>query len=80
MSTRKGDTMSSEIIKVTWKETYKAQVGNQRYTETCSRSFRRQAAADRLVATLNDPCRLSMYDGRDPRIEELTVTTETVTQ
>jgi len=76
---RKAGTMKSEIIKVTWKETYKAQMGSQRFTDTGSRTFRRRADADRLVADLNDPGRLSFYDGREPRIEELTVTTEVVT-
>jgi len=54
-------------------------MGSQRYTDTGSRTFRRRADAERLVADLNDPSRLSLYDGREPRIEELTVTTEFVT-
>jgi hypothetical protein len=74
----KETTMTKEITRVTWNETYNAAMGNQRFVEAGSRTFQRQSEVDRLVATLNDPGRLSIHAGRAPKIEDLKITTETI--
>lgn len=69
----KGGTM---VITITYDETYKAAFGNLRYAYRGERTFRRQDDADRFVAFLNDPERVSLFDDEsEPRIENLKIVT-----
>ena len=76
--TRKGNKMKTELIRVTWNETYSASLGLTRYVDAGERTFHRQEDADRLVATLQDPNRPSIFEGREPKIEDLKMVTETI--
>ena len=67
--------MIATIIKVTWTETYNAQMGNSRMVSKGERTFRRQADADKFVADLQskEMIEFSMFTGRDNKIENIQV-------
>ena len=68
-------TMNATIIKVTWDETYKAQMGNLRMVSKGERIFRRQEDVAKFVAHLQSPemIEFSLFAGRDNKIENIQV-------
>ena len=67
---------SATITKVTWDETYKAEIGSVRLVSSGKRIFRRQSDVDRFISVLNSPdtLRFSMFAGRQNKIENIQIT------
>lgn len=75
---RKGpeaNQLKPNLIKVSFKETYDQEMGKGRYAERTERTFRRQEDVDAFLASLNDPNRSSLFEGRNPKIEDIVVDT-----